>query len=129
MRHLKKGKKLNRGSAARIALIKSLATNLILYEKIKTTQAKAKFARPYVEKIITVGKNNTLANRRLLLQKLYLKKAVNKVFDVLSPRFKNNKGGYTRITKLGPRQGDGAEMAQIEFINLTPAPAPEKSKK
>jgi large subunit ribosomal protein L17 len=116
MRHLKKTKKLDRSSAARKALLQNLATSLIIYEKVKTTKAKAKAVQSLVEKLVTIGKVNNLTNRRKLLKKLYLKKAVNKVLEVLGPRYKDRKGGYTRIVKLGQRKGDGAEIVQIEFI-------------
>lgn len=116
MRHLKKGKILDRKTAARQALLQNLAQNLVIYEKIKTTQAKAKAVQPLVEKLITTGKINNLTCRRKLLSKLYLKKSVNKILEVLGPRYKDRKGGYTRIIKLGRRKGDGAEMAQIEFV-------------
>ena len=116
MRHRKKTKILGRKKEPREALMRSLATNLIIYEKIKTTEAKAKALKPYVEKMITLGKKNTLHARRQLLAKLYVEGAVKKVLEVLSPRYKDRKGGYTRITKLGKRYGDRAKMAQIEFI-------------
>jgi len=116
MRHRYKGKILDRKKEPRKALLRNLATSLILYEKIKTTEAKAKTLRPYVEKMITKGKKSTLAARRELLKDLYLESAVKKVMDDLAPRYKERHGGYTRITKLVPRQGDGAKMAQIEFV-------------
>lgn len=116
MRHRKKTKTLGRKKEPREALMRSLATNLIIYEKIKTTEVKAKALKPYVEKMITLGKKNTLHARRQLLAKLYVEGATKKVLEVLSPRYKDRKGGYTRITKLGTRYGDGAKMVQIEFI-------------
>jgi len=116
MRHRKKNKTLSRKDGARTALMRSLATSLVLYEKIKTTEAKARVLRPYVEKMITLGKKNTLHARRQLLAKLYIESAVKKVLDELSPRMKDRKGGYLRIIKLGKRQGDGAEMVRIEFV-------------
>ena len=93
-----------------------MATSLVLYEKIETTEAKAKVLRPYVEKMITLGKKNTLHARRQLLAKLYLESAVKKMLDELSPRYKERKGGYLRIVKLGFRQGDAAKMVKIEFV-------------
>ena len=116
MRHRKKNKTLGRKDGARSALMRSLATSLILYEKIKTTEAKARVLRPYVEKMITLGKKNTLHARRQLLAKLYLETAVKKVLDELSPRMKNRNGGYLRIVKLGQRQGDAAKIVRIEFV-------------
>jgi large subunit ribosomal protein L17 len=116
MRHRKKGKILDRKKSAREALLKNLATSLILYEKIKTTKAKAKTVKPLVEKIITLAKNNNLTSRRQLITLLYHKKAVAKALEVLGPRYQQRKGGYTRIVNLGLRPGDGAEIAQIELI-------------
>lgn len=116
MRHRSKKITLDRKPAARRALLKNLAAQVILYEKIKTTEAKAKAIRPLVEKIITCGKVNSLPNRRRLLAVLPIKSSVKKVFEVLGPRYKDRRGGYLRIIKLGTRLGDGAKMAQIEFV-------------
>lgn len=116
MRHRNKKKILGRKHSPKVALLRNLATNLIIYEKIKTTKAKAKWMKPEVEKIITLGKTNNLNNQRRISQKLYLKKAVKKVFEVYGPRFKDRKGGYTTTVDLGRRKGDSAEMSQIEFI-------------
>ncbi len=116
MRHRKKGKIIDRKKASRVALLRSLTTSIIIYEKIKTTKAKAKAVKPLIEKMITVGKKNDLTARRQLLKVLYHKKAVKKVLEVLSPRYKERNGGYTRIINLGQRKGDGAEMVQIEFV-------------
>lgn len=116
MRHKKKGKILDRKSAPRKALLRSLATNLVLYEKIKTTEAKAKAVKPMVEKLITKGKAGDLHARRELMKVLYVDGAVKKVLTELSPRYKERKGGYTRITKLGVRVGDGAKIVQLEFV-------------
>lgn len=116
MKHRNKIKTLGRKKAPREALLRSLATSLVLYEKIETTEAKAKVLRPYVEKMITLGKKNTLHARRQLLAKLYLESAVKKMLDELSPRYKERKGGYLRIVKLGFRQGDAAKMVKIEFV-------------
>lgn len=116
MRHRKNTKVLDRKSEARQALLNSLACHLILYEKITTTLAKAKFLRPIFEKMVTRAKKDTLANRRLLLAKLPIKNAVKKLFKVFGPKYLERKGGYLRITKLGPRKGDGALMARIEFV-------------
>lgn len=116
MRHNRKGKVLGRTKAPREALMRSLVTSFIVYEKIKTTTAKAKAMRPIVEKYITLGKTDTLHNRRQALAYLYTEGAVKKLFEVVGPRFKERKGGYTRIIKLAPRQNDGAEVAIIEMV-------------
>ena len=116
MRHRNKKKILDRKIGPRVALLKNLADSLIVYEKIKTTEAKAKVLRSKVEKLITIGKKNDLYARRRLLAFLPTENAVKKVLEVLSPRYKDRKGGYTRIVKTGPRAGDGARMAVIEFV-------------
>jgi large subunit ribosomal protein L17 len=116
MRHRKKGKILDRKVGPRTALLRGLAVSLILYEKMQTTKAKAKTVKPIVEKLITRGKENTLAARRHLLKYLYKEAAVKKVLEVISPRYKDRKGGYTRIINVGRRQGDGAEIVQIELV-------------
>lgn len=116
MRHRKKGKILDRKIGPRKALLRNLAVSLILYEKIKTTKAKAKTLRPIVERLITKGKTNTLSARRNLLKYLYKETAVKKILEDLGPRYKDRKGGYARILNLGRRQGDGAEIVQIELV-------------
>lgn len=116
MRHRNKKKILSRKSAAKKSLLRSLATNLVLHEKITTTKAKASVLRPYVEKLITLGKRNSLVTRRRLFEKVYEKKAAEKILEILSPRYNSRHGGYTRIITLGPRKGDGANMALIEFV-------------
>src|SRR3989338_2397875 len=116
MRHRVKGKILDRKAGPRKALLRNLATSLIIYEKIKTTKAKAKALRPIVEKLITVAKPNDLTARRKLLSVLFHPKAVKKSLEVLGPRYQARKGGYLRIINLGRRQGDGAEICQIEFV-------------
>ncbi len=116
MRHKSKTKTLDRKKAPREALLRGLATSMIIYEKIKTTKAKAKAVKPLVERLITTAKVNDLHTRRQLLKVLYHKKAVAKALEVLGPRYKERKGGYTRITAVGQRAGDGAEMVQIEFV-------------
>ena len=115
MRKQKKGRKLSRKRNQRRALLKSLAGALILKEKIKTTEAKAKEAALVVEKFITKAKKGDLSSRRLLARFLP-KKAVKKIMDELGSRYKERKGGYTRIIKLGQRKSDGARMAIIELI-------------
>lgn len=117
MRHRKTTKTLDRKKASRTALLKNLAVSLIVYEKIKTTEAKARVLRPIVEKLITRGKVNNLANRRQLLKFLPDSKAVEKILDVLGPKYKNRPGGYLRIIKIGQREGDGARVAEISLVD------------
>jgi len=116
MRHRVQKKTLDRKTGPRRALLKNLALQLVVYEKIRTTEAKAKVLRPYVERLITKGKANTLAARRSLLRVLPTENSVKKILEELSPRYMNRAGGYTRIVKTAPRQGDGARMAVIEFV-------------
>lgn len=116
MNHRKKKVTLDRKKGPRKALLSNLICQVVLYEKIKTTTAKAKAIKPLVEKVITRGKNDTLANRRVLLARLPIKSAVKKIFEVLGPRYKERSGGYLRIIKLGNRLGDSAPMAQIELV-------------
>jgi len=116
MYHLKNKKTLGRKVGPRKALTKNLAQSLVLYEKIKTTETKAKYIKPKVEKMVTRAFGNTLHNRRELMKKLLTKNAVKKLLEVLGPRYKDRKGGYLRIVKLGERKGDGAKMVQIEFV-------------
>lgn len=115
MKKRKKGRKLNRKRDPRKQLLVSLAGSLILKEKIKTTEAKAKEVSGFVEKQITKSKKETLAARRLLL-KLFPEKIVKKFINEIGPRYKERKGGYTRIIKLGPRSRDGARVAIIELV-------------
>lgn len=107
---------MDRKAAPRRALLRNLATSLVLYERIQTTKAKAKAVAPYVERMITVGKEKTLHARRELLKELTIPSAVEKVLSELGPRYLERRGGYTRITKIGHRSGDAAEMVQIEFV-------------
>ena len=117
MRHLKKTRKFHRKKGQRKALFKSLLNNLILREKIETTEAKAKEIKPRVEKIITLGKKQTLASLKLLISRLSLKKSAEKVYYEIAPKYKNRSGGYVRIIKKGKkRKDDGAAMAIIEFV-------------
>ncbi|PJA46028.1 50S ribosomal protein L17 [Candidatus Uhrbacteria bacterium CG_4_9_14_3_um_filter_50_9] len=116
MRHRKKGTILDRKKASREALLRNLAASVILHERVKTTEAKAKAVRPLVEKAITRGKQPTLANRRQLMKFFYTDHPINKLFEVLGPRYASRPGGYTRIVKLGHRQNDGADMVQIELV-------------
>jgi large subunit ribosomal protein L17 len=116
MRHRSKGRILGRKTAPRKSLLANLAQSVILYEKVRTTEAKAKEVRSLVERLITTGKKATLASRRQLLSKLPTANAVKKVLEVLGPRYEKRAGGYTRITKIGRRQGDAAKMAVIELV-------------
>jgi large subunit ribosomal protein L17 len=117
MRHRKKGKILDRKKEQREALIRNLAISLIFHDKIKTTEAKAKALRPFIERIITIGKENNLTTRRRLISLLNNQEAVNKVLNIISPKYKERPGGYTRIIKIAQRRkGDAAKMALIEFV-------------
>jgi large subunit ribosomal protein L17 len=114
--HRVAGRNLSRRKDQRKALLRGLAVELIQHERIVTTVAKAKETRIVAEKLITHGKKGTLHHRRIALSQVPNKDAVKKVFDDLAQRYGERPGGYTRITKLGPRQGDGAEMAVIELV-------------
>ena len=117
MRHHNNKRKFGRGKNERKALLNSLALNLIVREKIKTTEPKAKELRPFIEKLITAAKKNNLATRRLITSRLSNRsKEVKKLFNVIAPKYTEKKGGYTRVLKLGARKGDGAKMAIIEFV-------------
>ncbi len=116
MRHKMGYKKLNRTSEHRKALIKNMLNSLIKYEQITTTLPKAKVLKPQADKIITLGKKDTLSNTKTLISKLQDIKSTNKVKKTLSKRYENRKGGYTRIIKAGFRYGDNAPMAVIEFV-------------
>ena len=117
MRHGMANKKLNRTSEHRKALLKNMLNSLIKYEQIKTTLPKAKFLKPQADKIITLGKKDTLQTSKLLVSKLQDSKSANKVKKTLSKRYEKRKGGYTRIIKAGFRYGDNAPMAIIEFVD------------
>ena len=117
MRHRKSGRKLNRNSAHRKALFKNLAIALIEQDIIKTTLPKAKELRSFIEPLITIGKEDTVANRRHVYSKLRSEEAVAKLFTKISVNAKERKGGYTRIIKAGFRAGDKADMAFIELVD------------
>ena len=117
MRHRLGHKKLNRTSEHRKALIKNMLNSLVKYEQITTTLPKAKVLRPEAEKLITIGKKNTLANTKRLVSKLQNIQTVNKIRKTLSKRYEARKGGYIRIIKAGYRYGDNAPMAVIEFVD------------
>jgi large subunit ribosomal protein L17 len=117
MRHGFANKKLNRTSEHRKALLKNMLNSLIKYEQITTTLPKAKFLKPQADKIITLGKKETLQTTRLLMKKLQNIQSTNKVKKTLSKRYEKRNGGYTRIVKAGFRYGDNAPMAVIEFVD------------
>jgi large subunit ribosomal protein L17 len=117
MRHGMVNKKLNRTSEHRKALLKNMLNSLIKYEQIKTTLPKAKFLKPQADKIITLGKKDTLQTTKMLVSQLQDIKSANKVKKTLSKRYEKRSGGYTRIVKAGFRYGDNAPMAIIEFID------------
>ena len=117
MRHHNNVRKFGRDKSQKKALLNSLALNLIVREKIKTTEPKAKELRPFIEKLVTRAKTDNLATRRVMISKLSGRKAeVKKLFEVLAPKYAKQKGGYTRVLKLGARKSDGAKMAIIEFV-------------
>tara|TARA_B100000530_G_C15695437_1_gene383842 strand:+ start:130 stop:567 length:438 start_codon:yes stop_codon:yes gene_type:complete len=117
MRHGFANKKLNRTSEHRKALLKNMLNSLIKYEQITTTLPKAKFLKPQADKIITLGKKETLQTTKLLMKKLQNIQSTNKVKKTLSKRYEKRKGGYTRIVKAGFRYGDNSPMAVIEFVD------------
>ncbi len=117
MRHHNSKRKFGREKNVRNALMNSLALNLIVREKIKTTLPKAKELRPFIEKMVTMAKKDSLENRRLVISRLSNRAPeVKKLFTKIAPKYTDRAGGYTRILKLGARKSDGAEMAQIEFV-------------
>ena len=117
MRHKFAHKKLNRTSEHRKAMLKNMLNSLVKYEQITTTLPKARFLRPEAEKLITIGKKDTLANTKRLVSKLQNVQTVNKIKKNLSKRYVSRNGGYTRIIKAGFRYGDNAPMAVIEFVD------------
>lgn len=117
MRHHNSKRKFGRSKNQKKALMSSLALNLIVRGKIKTTTPKAKELRPFIEKLVTKAKKDTLANRRLIVSKLINRdKEVQKLFKTIAPKYVDQKGGYTRIIKAGVRKSDSAEMSIIEFV-------------
>ena len=117
MRHMKSGRKLNRTSSHRTAMFRNMASSLIKHEVIKTTLPKAKELRRVAEPLITLGKVDGVANRRVAFARLRDKEAVGKLFSDLGPRFRERKGGYLRILKCGFRAGDNAPMAYVELVD------------
>lgn len=116
MRHRKNVPTLDRRKGPREALLKNLATNVILNEHVVTTRARARYIRPIVERLVTRGKKNDIATRRYLAARLNTEGAVRKLVEVLGPRYAERKGGYLRLIKLDFRQGDAAEMVRVEFV-------------
>jgi large subunit ribosomal protein L17 len=121
MRHHKQGRKLNRTASHRKALMMNMASSLVLYKRIRTTDAKAKELRSYVERLVTYAKKESLQGRRLIQQKIpgtLGKKVANILIHEIAPEFKNRAGGYTRIIKLGNRKNDNAPVSLIEFVGF-----------
>src|SRR5918996_1846708 len=134
MRHLKSGRKLNRSSSHRWALMRNLITSLLRNEKIRTTDPKAKELRRWAERVITLGKQGSLHARRQALGIVQDKSVVRKLFDTIAPRFKDRPGGYTRIIKIGQRRGDAAPISLIELVasaetSATPAGGKKKGRR
>lgn len=117
MRHRKSGRKLGRNSSHRKAMFRNMAASLVRHETIKTTLPKAKELRRVFEPLITLAKEDGVANRRLAFDRLRDKEAVGKLFTDLGPRFKERPGGYLRILKMGPRPGDSAPMALVQLVD------------
>lgn len=129
MRHRVVGKKLNRDKDHREALLKNLASSLLINGKIETTLAKAKFVKPFVEKLITKAKDNSFNSLRLLRSRLGNEIALEKLFTEIAPTFKERNGGYTRIQRVGKiRKGDNSELATIELISETKTEKAEEEK-
>jgi large subunit ribosomal protein L17 len=133
MRHRSAHRKLGRKTEHRISLLRNLAASLIDHGRIRTTEAKAKELRPFVEKLVTLGKRDSLHARRHALSIIPRREVVSKLFSDVSPRFSERPGGYTRILKLAHRQGDGAPMAFIQFVDFkfegTASATPDKADK
>jgi len=127
MKHLIKGRKLNKTTAHRKAMFSNMANSMLKHARIKTTLPKAKELRRYVERMITRAKEDTLHNKRIILRFLRHRTMIEKLFTQIAPKFKDRNGGYTRIIKLGRRKNDNAEMAIIEFVEDFSTSQPEKS--
>lgn len=126
MRHRVKKIKLGRRGAHRDSMLANMVCSLIIERRIKTTLAKAKVVAPLANKMVTLGKKGTLAARRNALSKIKQEAAVKKLFEEIAPGFANRAGGYTRITKLGPRMSDASEMAILEWVEAAEPVAAEK---
>ena len=131
MRHRRKTKKLSRNTSNRKALLRSLVTSLMAYERISTTLRKAKEASSLADKLITLGKKNTITSKKTAISILGSKLLINKIFDDIAPRFANRQGGYTRVLQLAPRKGDGAQMSILELTErkIVEKTAPKKKEK
>jgi len=129
MRHRVKGRKLNRTASHRVATFRALATAILREKKIKTTVAKAKELRTFVEPLISRAKNDTVANRRNIARHIQDKDILKELFNEIIPKIGDRPGGYTRVVKLGRRQGDGAEMAIIELVDYNDVNSKPKAKK
>lgn len=127
MRHNKTGRRLGRNSSHRAAMMRNMVTSLLDHEKITTTTTRAKELRKIAEKMITLGKRGDLHARRQALQVIRDRKVVGKLFEMVAPRYKDRPGGYTRILKLGNRQGDNAPICQIELVEEEFTPRPKKA--
>lgn len=129
MRHLKRTAKLGRTSSHRTAMLANMVCSLIVHKRITTTLAKAKAARSVAEKMVTLGKSGTIHDRRLAAARLHQEDAVRILFNEIAPSQKDRKGGYTRIVKMLAREGDAAEVAILEWVDLgtaaVPAPVPD----
>ena len=116
MRHRNGGFKLGRNTSHRRALLRNLVTSIILHDRVHTTITKAKATRPIVEKMITLGKNGSVHARRQALAYMMTPESVDRLFKIVAPRYETRRGGYSRIIRTGPRQGDASEMAFIELL-------------
>ena len=117
MRHRVSGRKFSRPTGHRVAMYRNLVRDLLLYERIETTEAKAKEIRPMAERIITRGRSGSLHDRRQVLRFITDQDVVKRLFDDIGPRFEGRQGGYTRITHIGQRKGDGAPMCVLELVD------------
>ena len=126
MRHLKAGRKLNRTAAHRKALMRNLVKALLLREQVQTTDAKAKELRRWADRIVTLGKKNSVHARRLAFAYLGSRRLVQRLFDEVAPRFQSRSGGYTRVLKIGPRRGDAAPISLVEFTERGAGPSTEE---
>ena len=126
MRHKKKGRKLGRKVGNRRALLMNLASQMITHKRIKTTDAKAKELRTFIEPLITLAKKNDIHSRRMVVRKLPNKNIVRTLFDDIAPKYADRPGGYTRIVKLGYRDNDRAPVSIIEFIDMVDVPSSEE---
>ena len=129
MRHLKSGRKLNRSAPHRKAMLRNMVTSLLWHEHLHTTDAKAKELRRWAERMVTLGKRGTLHARRQVLSFVRSRRVVGKLFDDIAPRFRDRPGGYTRITKIGPRRGDAAPISVIELTERGDRALSEADKK